>query len=222
MAFNWSEYENNDTQEAKPLLVSEMSQQLVLASMLSLDSRSAWLDVDDSTWDTIDAAIAEAYEELTEEQTLATDNKAFTLELEATTSALASGSWQRIPFTHISKNDDELALFMSNQIWILESGEYRVTMSLSVRNAAGGVSYKAVRLWNDTQSVEAVTGNSTLLSASGIERAWFAMDDIFECNANNKFELQLYATAQNTTIEADAIAGITQPPCARAVFEKIR
>jgi microcystin-dependent protein len=64
MPFDWSEYESDSGTEEVPLLLSVKSQSLILAAMQSLQFRSNWLEVDDSDWDEIDAAVAEAYEEI--------------------------------------------------------------------------------------------------------------------------------------------------------------
>jgi microcystin-dependent protein len=61
---DWSEYESDSGTEEVPLLLSVKSQSLILAAMRTLEFRSSWHEVDDTTWDDIDAAVAEAYEEI--------------------------------------------------------------------------------------------------------------------------------------------------------------
>jgi microcystin-dependent protein len=64
MPFDWSEYESDSDTEEVSLLLSVKSQSLILAAMQSLQFRSNWLEIDDTTYDDIDAAVAEAYEEI--------------------------------------------------------------------------------------------------------------------------------------------------------------
>lgn len=66
MSFDWNDYSADSDTEDVSLLISVRSQSLILAAMRNLDSRASWLEVDDSTWDDIDAAIGEAYEEIME------------------------------------------------------------------------------------------------------------------------------------------------------------
>ena len=67
MAFDWEEYEAQSGTEEVSLLLSERSQQLILSAMNSMLFRENWLAVDDTTWNEIDEAVAEAYEEIMEE-----------------------------------------------------------------------------------------------------------------------------------------------------------
>lgn len=64
MPFDWSEYESDSATEEVALLVSVKSQSLILSAMQSLQFRSNWLEIDDATYDDIEAAVAEAYEEI--------------------------------------------------------------------------------------------------------------------------------------------------------------
>jgi microcystin-dependent protein len=64
MPFDWSEYESDSATEEVALLLSVKSQSLILSAMQSLQFRSNWLEIDDSTYDDIEAAVAEAYEEI--------------------------------------------------------------------------------------------------------------------------------------------------------------
>jgi hypothetical protein len=66
MSFDWSDYSADSDTEEVSLLLSTRSQSLILAAMETLDSRFNWVDVDDSTWDDIHAAVGEAYEEIME------------------------------------------------------------------------------------------------------------------------------------------------------------
>jgi len=63
MAWNFADYSGNDDAPLLPLLLSERSQQLLLAVLKSMDSRFAWNDYD-AEFDDIEAALAEAYTEL--------------------------------------------------------------------------------------------------------------------------------------------------------------
>jgi microcystin-dependent protein len=62
--FDWTEYESDSATEEVALLLSVKSQSLILAAMRTLEFRSSWDEIDDSTWDDIEAAVAEAYEEI--------------------------------------------------------------------------------------------------------------------------------------------------------------
>lgn len=64
MPFDWSEYESDSDTEEVSLLLSVKSQSLILSAMQSLQFRSNWLEIDDATYDDIEAAVAEAYEEI--------------------------------------------------------------------------------------------------------------------------------------------------------------
>lgn len=70
MSFDWNDYSADSDTEDVSLLLSARSQSLILAAMRNLDSRSSWVEVDDATWDEIDAAIGEAYEEIMEVVTM--------------------------------------------------------------------------------------------------------------------------------------------------------
>lgn len=72
MSFDWNDYSADSDTEDVSLLLSARSQSLILAAMRNLDSRMSWVEVDDVTWDDIDAAVAEAYEEIMEIQILGT------------------------------------------------------------------------------------------------------------------------------------------------------
>lgn len=66
MAFDWDNYSGDSGTRDVPLLLSIRGQSLVLAAMEYLDSRRNWLDVDDATWDEIEKAVAQAYDEVME------------------------------------------------------------------------------------------------------------------------------------------------------------
>jgi len=68
MAWVWTEYSGNDDEALLPLLISERTQQLLLAALNDMSYRNRWSpDDDDSVWDEIDAQIAEStYEIITE------------------------------------------------------------------------------------------------------------------------------------------------------------
>jgi len=65
--FDWATYESFSDFEDVPLLLSIRSQQMILAVMQRFQFRSQWLEVDDATWDDIEASIDEAYEEIMEQ-----------------------------------------------------------------------------------------------------------------------------------------------------------
>lgn len=64
---DWLDFSGDSATETVALLISERSQSLVLAALYSIQERAAWKETDDATWDTIDAALAEAYEEVIRE-----------------------------------------------------------------------------------------------------------------------------------------------------------
>lgn len=69
MSWNYSDYSANSDSVELALLLSERSQQLLLAAVDAMDNRYAWVDdngepVSDSDWDTISAAIAECITEI--------------------------------------------------------------------------------------------------------------------------------------------------------------
>jgi len=66
--WDWEWYEADSDTEDVSLLLSKRSQQLALSALNKMDKRASWLEVDDATWDNIEAALAEAYEELIDEQ----------------------------------------------------------------------------------------------------------------------------------------------------------
>jgi microcystin-dependent protein len=66
MSFDWNDYSGDSDTEDVSLLLSVRSQSLILAVMRNLEARTNWVEVDDATWDEIDAAIGEAYEEIME------------------------------------------------------------------------------------------------------------------------------------------------------------
>jgi len=68
MPFVWSDFSTLSDTEEVSLFVSRRSQQLLLSALNSISNRSEWESVDDATYDDIDASVAEAYEEVMEEQ----------------------------------------------------------------------------------------------------------------------------------------------------------
>jgi microcystin-dependent protein len=74
MPYNWTEYSGNDNTPALPLLISERTQQLLLAVIQDIMPRYKWLAVDDATWDDIDEQIADTITEILEEYVPVADN----------------------------------------------------------------------------------------------------------------------------------------------------
>lgn len=75
MPYDWSVYSGNDNTPSLPVLISERTQQLLLAVLQDIMPRYKWLpDTDDSTWDDIDAQIADTITEILEEYTPVSDN----------------------------------------------------------------------------------------------------------------------------------------------------
>jgi len=67
MLWDFADYSDSDSEPLLSLLLSERSIDLVLAAMKEMDKRHNWTAEDDSTWDTIHAALGEAYDELMSE-----------------------------------------------------------------------------------------------------------------------------------------------------------
>jgi hypothetical protein len=218
--FNWEEYSAQSGTEDVPLLLSNMSQQLILAAMLQLQSRSNWLEVEAAVWDEIEAAVAEAYEEIIEEQVLAVENKAFTVTRTTSSGSLAANAWTQIPISSIEDPGD-LATLSSNQITVKESGLYQVDLTLSARNAATAVSKKSVVLHRVSPDTTLCLSTSIQLAASGIERAWSAIVDIFTIEANQVVEFLIYGDNSATTIESDGAVGARDTYCLNARFTKL-
>jgi len=218
--WDWDWYVGDSGTEDVPLLLSVRSQQLVLSALNKMDSRPAWLEVDDTTWDDIEAALAEAYEEIEETQTLAIFNVAFTVERTTSSFALNHSAWQPIPVVE-GKDPDNAYTFPTGFIKITNAGLYAVRLLLSVRNAGTGGSLKLCRLRNRTQSVVSCVGVPVFIAASAIVHAWLAIDDIFECNAGDEFEFELFSTVSNATIESQGTIGSTTPKCLVGAFERV-
>jgi len=64
MLWDFADYSGSDDEPLLPLLLSERSQELILAAMKEMDKRYNWLADDDGTWDAIHAALGEAYDEI--------------------------------------------------------------------------------------------------------------------------------------------------------------
>jgi len=63
MVWNFADYSGNDSSPSLPLLLSERSQQIILAALKSMDDDYAWIDYE-TEFDAIDAALGEIYSEL--------------------------------------------------------------------------------------------------------------------------------------------------------------
>ena len=75
MIYDWSAYSGNDNTPSLPVLISERTQQLLLAVIQDIMPRYKWLpDTDDSDWDDIDAQIAETITEILTEYIPVADN----------------------------------------------------------------------------------------------------------------------------------------------------
>lgn len=73
--WDFTDYSGNDIEVSLPLLLSERSQQLLLAVVKDMQSRNAWVDGDDdANYDEIQAAIADAINELIVEVIPLSDN----------------------------------------------------------------------------------------------------------------------------------------------------
>lgn len=75
MPYDWSAYSGNDNTPSLPVLISERTQQLLLAVIQDIMPRYKWLaETNDSDWDDIDAQIADTITEILEEYIPVSDN----------------------------------------------------------------------------------------------------------------------------------------------------
>jgi len=73
MIWDWENYSTDSDAEDVSLLISNRSQQIILSALSTMDKREEWQGTDtelwnDADWDDIEAALAEAYEEIMEVQ----------------------------------------------------------------------------------------------------------------------------------------------------------
>lgn len=66
MPFEWSNYTGNDDTPSLPVFISERTQSMLLSALEDMDNRSNWSELDDTTWDDVHEAIANAYAEILE------------------------------------------------------------------------------------------------------------------------------------------------------------
>jgi microcystin-dependent protein len=64
MLLDWEDFSTDSGVKDTPLLISERTQSLLLTALASIQRRYNWLEVDDTAWDDIDGAIAEAHQEV--------------------------------------------------------------------------------------------------------------------------------------------------------------
>jgi len=219
--FDWEEYSSDSGTEDVPLLLSVQGQALIIAAMDALRWRENWLEVDDTTWDTIDDAVGQAHYQIMEEQTLTAENAAFTVERTTSSFVLAFGAWQPIPVL-LGQNPDNAITFPTGFIKITDGGLWRVNLVLSVRNAATNASTKLVTLKNRTQGTRPCIGVPMNVAASGIVRHWNALNDIFLCNAGDEFEFEIFSTLSDATVESAGTIGSVVSRCLLAEFTRVR
>lgn len=200
MPFNWNEYSGDSDTEDVSLLLSIRSQSLILAAMQALEFRSGWLDVDDSTWDEIDAAVGEAYEEIMEIIPPVTIPKPIGLWRSTAQNGLAASGWQTLVY---SKYDDPLVALSANplsgNLFFAEDGWVRVNAVINARNAATAQSNKQLRIRDVDIDTPVVYGVIQQINASAAVRAWSALNSIFEVVAGTEYRIELGANSNSNT-----------------------
>lgn len=195
--FDWDEYSANSGTEDVPLLLSERSQQLILAAMEVLQGRSSWLPVDDATWDDIDAAIGEAYEEITEEQAVVLNQQQFGVFLRSVDQNLAAATFTPIAFTEVSPPQ-----FADDNGWMIqpactdfilpEAGYYR----MAVTAAFGTLATSQLRLLRfDIDGVAAAQVNMNTIGNPAL-----SMENVFHISASATVQVHAYS-AQASIID---------------------
>lgn len=74
MTWIWADYSGNDNEASLPLLISLRTQHLLLSALVAMRYRNMWSPNDDTTWDEIEAQLAETHYEITTEVTTVSDN----------------------------------------------------------------------------------------------------------------------------------------------------
>ena len=192
----------------------------LLSDALQSYSDSLIARLDDSLVDDFRNQFQALLDDLYSEDVVPANAKSFTVERTTTSFSLASGAWQPIPVVD-GKNPDGLADFSSSFIKITEAGLYSVKLILSVRNAATAANVKLCSLRNRTQNTRPCIGVSTNVGGSAIVRHWDAIDDIFECDAGDEFEFELFSASSATTVESDGTIGSQASRCLQAVFTQL-
>lgn len=222
MFFDWDEYESLSDTEDVSLLLSERSQQLVLSAMEMLEFRSRWGDIDDATYDDIQAAVAEAYEEIMESVVPMASAGAFSVFRNTNSGLLPSGGFQTVPVAEMSDPDGICTINGSGQIVIANAGWYDVKCVLNIQNSATAATAKLMRLRNITQAIDATIGMSEGFAASQIIRGWFALNDIFECDAGDTLAIQIHGGVSGSTVVTDGALGGVTPNSLLATFMRFK
>jgi hypothetical protein len=143
--YDWSNYEGESGAEDVPLLLSVRSQQIVLSAMQHLDNRSYWLDEDEdedgTIWEDIQSAVAEAYEEICEEQSVAQETISGASITRTTNQIITSTTaWQPISFD--SQFYDTGGYWDFNgqptRLTVQQNGLYLVTANVLFNSNASG------------------------------------------------------------------------------------
>jgi len=162
--WDWDWYGSDSGTETVPLLLSIRSQQLALSALNKMDSRSTWVEVDDATWDEIEAALAEAYEELIQEQDVIIQGTFDGLRAwRSTTQAVGTpvSTWNTVVFDSIFYHDNSYnpSSFPTGVFAAPVDGLYEINGQVQW-TANASTTMRFSRILIDTAQVIALTGNA--------------------------------------------------------------
>lgn len=190
MAWDWQDYSSNSDTENVSLLLSQRSQQLILAAMQSLDSRSSWLTVTDTVWDEIESAISEAYEEILEVQSAMVNQQQFGVYLRSVDQTLPAATFTPIAFTEVAPPQ-----FSDDNGWMIqpactdfllpEAGYYK----LAITAIFGTLATSQLRLLRfDIDGVTAAQVNMNTIGNPSL-----SMENVFHISASATVQVHAYS-----------------------------
>jgi len=164
--WDWEWYEADSATEDVALLLSVRSQQLALSALNKMDNRASWLEVDDATWDDIEAALAETYEELMQEQDVIIQGTHHGIRAwRSTNQAVGTpvSTWNTVIFDSIYYHDNSYnaASFPTGVFDVPEDGLYEISAQIQWASNAGP-SMRFARILVDTATPIALVGNSVV------------------------------------------------------------
>lgn len=190
--WNWEDYSANSGTEDVSLLLSQRSQQLVLAAMQSLDDRSSWLTVSDTVWDEVEAAISEAYEEVLELQSAVVNQQQFGVFLRSVDQNLAGNVFTPVAFTEIAAPQ-----FSDDNSWMIQpactnfilpqAGYYQLSATL-VFGALATANNRAIRF-----DIDGVNAAQILVSVAG--NPSLTISNVFHIGASATVQVHAYSQA---------------------------
>jgi len=191
--WDWDNYVADSGAETVPLLLSVRSQQLILSAMDKLDNRSSWLEVDDATWDDIDAAIAEAYQEIIRPMTLPNQQQ-FGVFLRSTDLTLPATTFVPIPFTEIaapqfSDDNDWMVQPACTDFILPQAGYYQCIVTAQFVNLATS---RACLLRFDLDGVNAAQVNVTVTGNPALTLA-----NVFHISASATLQVRGWSSVAN-------------------------